>query len=154
MISSNLTGRLGADAELKETQQGRKYIICRIATNGTKKDKTTWVTVRYFTDNAENLVKYLTKGKLVNVQGSLEASAYISKKDNTPVASIDINAYAIEFISVGKGGEQQEEVNPDEADCGTLKKPEEIKKIAEELLTTVSASASSSQPSDDDDLPF
>ena len=158
MINCNFVARLGADAELKETSKGRKFVTARAAVNdGGSKEKTTWVTLRYFAENAETMCKYLTKGKLLSIAGTLNVTAYISKKDESAVPSIDCNVSSFEFVNTSKPQEQASGEVANTADCGTLD-TEKIASTAAQMLASSRAKAmattAASTSSEEDDLPF
>ena len=79
-----LTGRLGADPEVKETSQGGKFATLSLATNekykdkdGEYKEKTQWHKVIVWNPNlAESLGRYIKKGDVVNVTGQIEYRSY------------------------------------------------------------------------------
>ncbi len=76
-----LIGNLGADPEIRSTQDGREIANLNIATSeswkdknsGERKDKTEWHRVVIFTPGLVNVVKqYLKKGAKVYVEGALQ----------------------------------------------------------------------------------
>lgn len=154
MLNSNVIGRLGADAELKQTKNGKSFVSYRVASddfvNGNK--ITQWVRVTDFTEKGNRLLQYLKKGSLVNVSGILSVSQYQSNKDGSTMFSIDLNADRVDFISNGSGSTTTDEtvvvqqatnkVEPIPS-CGTLERPTPIPTVA----SAVSSDA-------EDDLPF
>ena len=81
-----LTGRLGADPEVKETSQVGKFATLSLATNekykdksGEYKEKTQWHKVTVWNPNlAESLGQYIKKGDVINIQGQIEYRSYES----------------------------------------------------------------------------
>ena len=78
-----LTGRLGADPEVKETMKGDTMASLSLATNEKYKvgddwkEKTQWHSVKIFNPNiAKSIGSYMKKGDLVHVQGQVEYRAY------------------------------------------------------------------------------
>lgn len=78
-----LFGNLGADPELRVTQQGGAILKLRLATNEVYADReknlverTEWHAVTVFGPRAEPLSKILTKGDAVFVEGTLRYSSY------------------------------------------------------------------------------
>lgn len=69
----SIIGRLGRDPECKYSQQGRAYGNFRVAVDDSLGDekRTTWFTVKVFNKTAENCNRYLRKGDLVHVNGSM-----------------------------------------------------------------------------------
>lgn len=80
-----LMGHLGKDAETKFTQSGTGVTSFTLATNrrtkdqqsGEWKDETDWHNIVAW--RLENLSQYLTKGKLVFVEGRLQTRSYEDK---------------------------------------------------------------------------
>ena len=78
-----LTGRLGADAEGKDTMKGDTMASLSLATNEKYKvgddwkEKTQWHSVKIFNPNiAKSISSYMKKGDLVHVQGQVEYRSY------------------------------------------------------------------------------
>jgi single-strand DNA-binding protein len=81
-----LVGRLGADPEVRYTQDGTMVTSFRLATdeqwkdkNGEKIQKTEWHRIVTFRKLAEICGNYLSKGKLVYVEGRLQTRAWDDK---------------------------------------------------------------------------
>jgi single-strand DNA-binding protein len=101
MLQTTIVGHIGQDAEVKITN-GKKSIqfsVCHSETwrneDGTKAEKSTWVTV--FTKQ-ENLAPYLKKGNKVAVIGNTSLNCYKSQKDGNWNAGLTINANTIELL--------------------------------------------------------
>jgi single-strand DNA-binding protein len=79
-----LIGRLGRDPELKKTKDGRTITSFSIATtlawkdktSGEKKEATEWHRIVAFGKLADICGQYLTKGKLVYVEGRLHTRSW------------------------------------------------------------------------------
>lgn len=76
-----LIGNLGADPEIKATQDGREFANLSIATSeswkdkqtGEKKEKTEWHRVAVFNEGLVKVIKnYLKKGSKVYLEGQLQ----------------------------------------------------------------------------------
>lgn len=76
-----LIGNLGADPEIRSTQDGRKIANLRVATSenwkdrntGERREKTEWHRVVVFSDGLVNVIeKYLKKGAKVYLEGQLQ----------------------------------------------------------------------------------
>ena len=157
-----LSGRIVADAEKKVTVNGREFISFRLGNNefGDEKNSdgkpiTYWFSVSSFNQSHVNLLKYLTKGKPVNVIGSYKDNIYQNKAGNCDI-SRHILADSIDFQIVNEGNNSNHKTNT------TYSAPKtEIPKVtASEIKTKV---ATTSKPkstpaavndSDDDELPF
>jgi single-strand DNA-binding protein len=142
MINVNFNGRLGADAELKTSKNGKQFISMRVATdefrNGEK--GTAWMNVTYHGDRAIKMQEYLKKGNAVTVMGVETVSTYQNRNGETMV-SRDVIADRVEFVNLGKSGETQS--NDAVTDTGKF----EPKTTAAEMATATAAT-------DTDDLPF
>ena len=75
-----LIGNLGADPEIRRTQDGRPIANLRVATSeswrdktsGERKEKTEWHTVKVFNEGLANVAeRYLRKGSKVYIEGAL-----------------------------------------------------------------------------------
>ena len=81
-----LVGRLGADPEVRYTQDGTMVTSFRLATdeqwkdkNGEKTQKTEWHRIVTFRKLAEICGNYLSKGKLIYVEGRIQTRAWDDK---------------------------------------------------------------------------
>ncbi|MDZ7833268.1 MAG: single-stranded DNA-binding protein [Desulfobacterales bacterium] len=79
-----LIGRLGKDPEIRYTQEGRAVGNFSMATSqqwsdrdsGEKKERTDWHRVVIFGRLAEICSQYLSKGRLVYIEGRLQSRSY------------------------------------------------------------------------------
>jgi len=79
-----LIGNLGADPEMRYTPNGRAVTTFRIAVNRTWKDPssgeqqqdTQWVRIVTWTNLAEICARYLSKGRMVYVEGRLQTRSW------------------------------------------------------------------------------
>ncbi len=76
-----LVGNLGADPEVRTTQDGKELVNLRLATSeswrdrnsGERREKTEWHRVVIFSDGLVNVAKnYLRKGSKVYIEGALQ----------------------------------------------------------------------------------
>ena len=102
-----LLGRLGMDAELKVTQGGQSYANFSLATSetwkdkeGNKQEKTEWHRCTMWGDRAKNLAQYLTKGKMLYVEGSLETRTY--EKDGEKRYATGVKVLNVQFAGDAK----------------------------------------------------
>jgi|BarGraIncu01122A_1022018.scaffolds.fasta_scaffold73121_2 single-strand DNA-binding protein len=102
-------GHLGKDPEMRYTPSGVPVTSFSLATsrrwtnaNGEPQEKTTWFRVTCWRKMAESAAQYLQKGKLVLVEGEVEATAYTDREGN-PRASLELTANNWRFI--GSKGE-------------------------------------------------
>lgn len=96
-----LTGRLGANAEVKLTKTGTQYLEFRMANNefGDEEGQTYWFRVVSFNANHINLAPHLVKGKPIEVIGDLKARGYVNSTTNKIEVGLDIRTCEIKFDS-------------------------------------------------------
>ena len=101
-----LIGHLGADPELRHTQDGTPVTSFRVATNrrwraqdGTAQEETVWFGISAWERQAELCNQYLAKGQRVLVVGEIrEPRIYTDREGNTR-ASLDVRARNVRFLS-------------------------------------------------------
>ena len=99
-----LVGRLGADVQLKQTQQGTAYCNLSVATQTLTKSQdgqwehpTVWHNVTLWGNRAEKMAQFLKKGTTVLVVGSI---TYREKETNGVKSKfVDINVDDIQLLS-------------------------------------------------------
>ena len=109
-----LIGHLGADPELRHTQDGTPVTSFRVATNrrwraqdGTAQEETVWFGVSAWERQAELCNQYLAKGQRVLVVGEIrEPRIYTDREGNTR-ASLDVRARNVRFLSSLDGAQGQ-----------------------------------------------
>lgn len=105
-----ITGRLGADPDLRYTQTGTAVARFNLAVErnmGKDKEKETdWLTVVAWGKRAEFASNYLSKGRKVLVQGNLKTGSY-TNKDGFDVKTVEIQAEDIEFCDARPEGRSQ-----------------------------------------------
>jgi single-strand DNA-binding protein len=107
-----VVGHLGRDPEMRYTPTGVPVTSFSIATtrkwnsaSGEPQEKTTWFRVTCWRKVAEQAAQYLQKGRLVLVEGEIDASAWTDKEGN-PRASLELTAFTLRFLGGrGEGGE-------------------------------------------------
>jgi single-strand DNA-binding protein len=99
-----IVGHLGRDPEVRYTPQGTAVCNFSVATTERRKDKsgeyqdvTTWFNVSLWGNRAETTSQYLSKGKLVYIEGRLTQREYQDRDGNTRT-SLDVNASDLQFI--------------------------------------------------------
>lgn len=104
-----LIGNLGADPELRFTQNGTAVANFRIActrgyTNrdGERTESTEWVTIVAWRALAENVGQYLSKGRPVYVEGRLQTRQWEDRDGNNRYTT-EVVANDIQFLG-GRGG--------------------------------------------------
>ena len=107
-----VVGHLGRDPEMRYTPSGVPVTSFNVATsrkwtnaNGEQQEKTTWFRVTCWRKTAELAAQYLQKGRLVLVEGDIEASAW-TDKEGAARASLELTATSVKFLGGrGDGGE-------------------------------------------------
>ena len=110
-----LIGRLGQDPELKHTPSGNAVCNFTVATSekykdkqGQQQEKTEWHKIVTWQKTAELCAEYLTKGREVYLEGSLQTRSY-ENKEGVKVYVTEINAKSVQFIGGRNEVPQQEQ---------------------------------------------
>lgn len=105
-----IIGNLGSDPELRYTQGGQAVCNFRVATSDRWKDKdgnvqerTEWHRIVVWGRQAENCEKYLSRGRQVYVEGSLQTREW-EDKDGNKRYTTEIKAHNVQFIGGGGDG--------------------------------------------------
>lgn len=102
---ATLIGNLGADPEIRSTQDGRKIVNLRIATSetwrdkntGERKEKTEWHRVVIFNENLAKVAEqYLRKGSKVYLEGQIQTRSWDNQQGQ--------KQYATEIVLQGFNG--------------------------------------------------
>ena len=108
-----LVGRLGQDPEVRFTQGGTAVANLRIATDETWKDqsgekqqRTEWHTVVAWRRLAEICGQYLSKGRLVYIEGKLQTRSWQDREGNKRY-STEIQADNMVMLGGGRSEEGQ-----------------------------------------------
>ncbi len=123
-----LLGNLGADPELRYTQNGQPVLHIRLATTESyldkdkqRRERTDWHSVVVWGKRGEALGKILGKGSSIFVEGSLRTSSYDDregqKRYKTEVVATNI------ILGGGRGGERRQERAEDEPPRGAAAAP-------------------------------
>jgi single-strand DNA-binding protein len=127
------TGRLTADAEVRDVKNDRKVTAFTVAVNkrykdkaGVKHEKTAFIRCAYWIN--PGLAIYLTKGAIVEINGLIEAEAWTDKTGKAQ-ANLTCSVDTIKLYSTAGKAVPGEETKAEEVNAGGT-------------------------PPDDDDLPF
>jgi len=107
-----LVGRLGRDPEMKYTSGGTAYCRFSIATDdswtdkgsGEKQDRTEWHSIVVWDRLAEICNQYLTKGKMVYIEGSLQTREW-DDKEGVKRKTTEVRCRDMVMLGGGSGGE-------------------------------------------------
>ena len=105
-----LVGRLGRDPELKYTASGTPFCRFSIATDdvwndkgsGERQERTEWHSIVAWDRLAEICNQYLTKGKLVYIEGSLQTREWDDQEGNKRKTT---EIRARDMVMLSSGGE-------------------------------------------------
>lgn len=113
MIYTHTIGRIGKDCRVITGTHGA-FMSVDIAVDDYSKGQniTTWVRVRSSRENHVRLAEYLTKGRLILVEGTISSSLWTDRQGESHV-QLAINADSIAFVNAGKKEEQT--ANPKQA---------------------------------------
>ena len=98
-----LIGRLTRDPELRYTQSGTAVASFTLAVdrgfkNANGEKETDFIDITVWKQQAENCANYLSKGKLVAVEGSLQIRSY-EAKDGSKRKVAEVVANNVKFLS-------------------------------------------------------
>ena len=100
-----LLGRVGADPELRRTQNGSAVVQLRLATDRRNSDgetQTDWHTVVCWAKQAEAVAKYVRKGERVYVAGRLQQQNWETDGGERR-SRIEVHAQEVIFLGAGNG---------------------------------------------------
>ena len=128
MLYTHTIGRIGKDCKVITGVHGT-FMAVDIAVDDYSKGQnvTTWVRVRSSRENHIRLADYLTKGRLILVEGTISTSQWMDRQGESHV-QVSINADSIAFVNAGRKEEQS--ANPKQA----FKKGAKAKKNTPELV--------------------
>ena len=108
-----LIGNLGQDPELRNTKSGTAVINLRIATNERRRNAegqwdnhTEWHSVVAFGKTAENINRFMKKGRQLYIEGRLQTRKWQDKEGNERY-STEVVADNVRFLS-NRGGDGDE----------------------------------------------
>ena len=114
-----LTGRLTAKPELNYTQSQMAVTKFPIAVDRFSKDKgADFIRVTVFGRQAENICRYMDKGRMIAVEGSLQTGSY-KDRDGKTVYTTDIIANHTEFLG-GNSEPREQTARQIEEDASAL----------------------------------
>lgn len=109
-----LIGNLGADPEVRRTQDGRPIANLRVATSetwrdkatGERKEKTEWHRVVIFNENIAKVAEqYLKKGSTVYIEGQLQTRKYEQNGVEKYTTEVVLQKYRGELTMLGGKGD-------------------------------------------------
>jgi single-strand DNA-binding protein len=104
----SFTGRLGADAEVKQVRDSAvAEFRCAVASGYGDREQTTWVRCNLWGKRGESLAPYLTKGQQVAVSGELTNREY-ERNDGGTGYSLEVRVNDLTLV----GGKQTQKETP------------------------------------------
>lgn len=130
MMYIHTIGRIGKDAQVIEGKNG-KFLSMDIAVDDFNKGEniTTWVRIRSSKNNHVNLAKYLTKGRIILVEGTLAQPQIWTDKTGVQRVQLSITADSVQFVNTGKkkdGEPVKAESVPEQASPAPADKEEDL----------------------------
>jgi single-strand DNA-binding protein len=101
MLYTHFIGRIGKDAQVINGSKG-DFLSMDVAVSDFFKGQETTTWVRVHSNRYVNLQKWLTKGKLILVEGVLSKPSIWTDKQGTEHVQISVTADNIHFVSNGK----------------------------------------------------
>lgn len=107
MIYTHFVGRIGKDAQVVTGTHG-SFLSFDLAVDNFEKGKniTTWIRVRSNNPAHINLSQWLTKGKLLIVEGTLNTPTIWVDKNGNQNVQLSIKADSMNFITTSKRNEE------------------------------------------------
>ena len=119
LSSYAFTGRLGADAQVKKTPNGKTYMEMSVAVTTGYGDykKTLWIKVKQWGERVNNIVNIFTKGALISACGEPSINEW-DGKDGLHHANLEVNCMNVQILSskktVAEDEREYEDDNPTE----------------------------------------
>jgi single-strand DNA-binding protein len=115
----NISGNIGRDPELRQTQGGTQVLTFSLAVSDRKRnpqsgqweDVTNWIPCVVFGNRADSLSKFLSKGMKCAVEGKLRQSSYKDKSGQNR-SKIEVIVDEVEFLSGSKAQNQPQPQQP------------------------------------------
>lgn len=108
-----LVGNLGRDPESRSLPSGQTVTKFSVATkevwgdSGHRQEKTSWHNVSVFGKQAEACAQYLSKGRLVYVEGRIDYQEYEARDGSGKRYRTEIVARDVKFLGGGNGARRE-----------------------------------------------
>ena len=117
-----IIGNLGKDPEMRYTPSGKPVTTFNVAStrtwntyNGERKSETEWFTVVAWSTLAEICKKFLTKGKLVYIEGRLQTRHW-EDKEGKRQSAVEVVAHEMILLDQARQEEDNQEEQEGEDD--------------------------------------
>lgn len=112
-----LIGRLTHDLELNTSQNGVEYTMFNLAVGRrANENETDFIDCVAFRNQAVNLAKYMRKGSLIGVEGSLQVSEYDPQDGSPKRRNYRIIANQVTFLESKKDRARKENLTSNKED--------------------------------------
>ncbi len=103
LSSCAFTGRLGADAQVEKTPNGKTYMEMSVAVSTGYGDykKTLWIKVKQWGERVNNIVDIFKKGSLITAYGEPSINEW-DGKDGSHHANLEVNCMNVQILSSKK----------------------------------------------------
>ena len=102
----DVIGRLVRDPELRRTESQKAVTTISLAVDRTMSDGADFFDVVVWGKSAENVCKYLTKGRLVAISGHLQSRKWTDKENKAHYAiEIVADSDGVHFLPSGKNND-------------------------------------------------
>lgn len=149
-------GRLGKDAEILQTKDGRPFVKFSIANNDfvDGQEVTDWFDIlSYDTHFAEKRAQYLKKGMYVIVEGKIR-----SKVNTSPNGNMYLNHHVmatnIDMPRLGRGGTSEEQQSSEEPEVSVYTGGTRSSVTAKQSEPQIAPAYVAADNGNSDDLPF
>lgn len=156
MEKVQISGRLGRDAAIRETQSGAKIISFTVAVNSKRRnvEKTSWYDVSIFNyERYKNMAQYLTKGSLVYVAGDIETDLETGN-DGITRCRRNVLADSVEFINSGASGNTNNNVTKASDGNGSESNDSSVEDMPRRNAQKPKTKVDPTPNNEDEDLPF
>lgn len=99
-----LSGRVGSDPVISTLNGGTKRAKFRFATddsytqNGMKHERTTWTSITCWGQAADTIERFVRKGQLITLEGSLEYSEWTDQQSGQKRSALGVRANRIHLL--------------------------------------------------------
>lgn len=118
MIKFEAIGRLTNDPETRYTEKGASSTTFTIAVNNSKTEDATFLKITTFGSTGELIQKYVNKGSMIYVEGSIKNNNFTDKEGKKHFEYSFIG-HRVEFLS-SKGNSTSKEEKPKKEDKNGL----------------------------------
>ena len=160
MRSVTLIGRVGADASVEKSKNGKEFVKFSIATQEYNEKETVWMNVISFNQDIIKMASYYKKGSLLTVIGDLKVNKFVNK-ENIPVTSLDVLAFSCSFVNIGSKDNNNSNNNSSSIAQSEKNKVDDSSITPDQMIASPSLSGTNKTEdiskvsvTVDDDLPF